>query len=226
MNSFSTLLREERPDYKVYNNGIDTLTNVDLISLIIDDKKDPTEAMNQARQIMNICGGNLRTLLRKRGDELQVVQGITDRKALALQAAAELAKRAEQESAANRLHFDSADAVWRYFRPILGTADHEEAHVIFMSQSLEFIKSVRISLGGITETAIDVRNIVREAVLANATVMTLVHNHHGNSSRPSNEDKRITQSVKKACELMRIYLCDHVIIADSGYYSFREEGLI
>ena len=226
MNSFSTLLREERPDYKVYNNGIDTLTNVDLISLIIDDKKDPTEAMNQARQIMNVCGGSLRTLLRKRGDELRVVQGITDRKALALQAAAELAKRAEQENAANRIHFDSADAVWRYFRPILGTADHEEAHVIFMSQSLEFIKSVRISLGGITETAIDVRNIVREAVLANATVMTLVHNHPGNSTRPSNEDKRITQSVKKACELMRIYLCDHVIIADSGYYSFREEGLI
>lgn len=81
-----------------------------------------------------------------------------------------------------------------------------------------------ISRGGISETAVDVRVICREAVLCNATVVALCHNHPSNNARPSGDDDRITQRVQKACEVMRLFFLDHLVITDGAYYSYREEG--
>ena len=119
MNNFSELVREERPDYKVYNSGFDSLNSVELISLIIGQGKSTHAAMQQARQIVNICGGSLRDIATRRAEELQVVQGVDPKKAMTLQAAFELAKRIEREAAADRPSFRTAEDVWRYFRPIV-----------------------------------------------------------------------------------------------------------
>ncbi len=224
MTDFTSLLREERPDYKVYNHGFDTLNAVELLSLIIGQGKDPRAALRQSRQLLNICGGSLRDLSTRRTAELEVVQGVDPTKALALQAAFELAKRLQTEAAADRPDFGSADAVWRYFRPTLGTADHEEAHALLMNNRLQLIKAVRLSSGGLTETAVDVRCILREALLNNATALTLIHNHPSGNPRPSRDDDQITTKLKRACETMRIYMVDHVIITDAQYYSYSEEG--
>ena len=93
-----------------------------------------------------------------------------------------------------------------------------------MNQNFKLIKAVRISHGGITETAVDVRIIIREAVLCNTTVLALCHNHPSNSINPSKDDDRLTQRVKNACELMRIFFMDHVIITDGNYFSYNETG--
>ena len=93
-----------------------------------------------------------------------------------------------------------------------------------MNQNFKLIKSVRISHGGISETAVDVRVIMREAVLCNATVLALCHNHPSNNTTPSSDDDRLTKRVKQAAETMRIYFLDHIIITDGRYYSYREEG--
>lgn len=82
----------------------------------------------------------------------------------------------------------------------------------------------KFSSGGMTETAMDVRIILKEAILNNATVITLVHNHPSGNNRPSREDDRITERLKIAAECMRIYMCDHVIVTDTKYYSYNEEG--
>ena len=105
MNNFSELVREERPDYKVYNSGFDSLNSVELISLIIGQGKSTRAAMQQARQIVNICGGSRRDSATRRAEELQVVQGVDPKKAMTLQAAFELAKRIEREVAADRPSF-------------------------------------------------------------------------------------------------------------------------
>ncbi len=222
--NFSSLAREERPDYKVYNQGFAALNAVELISLIIGQGKDPRAAIRQARQLVNICGGSLRDLATRRAAELEVVQGVDPTKAMALQAAFELSKRIQTERAADRPDFGSAQAVWEYYRPTLGTADHEEAHVLLMNNRLRLIKSVRLSSGGLTETAVDVRVIIREALLHNATALTLIHNHPSGNARPSRDDDQITAKLKCACETMRIYMVDHVIVTDSQYYSYAEEG--
>ena len=120
----------------------------------------------------------------------------------------------------------AAPIAWRYFRPILGTADHEEAHVLLMNNRFKLIKAVRISSGGLSETAVDVRVILREALLCNATTLTLIHNHPSGTTRPSRDDDNVTLKLKKACETMRIYMVDHVIVTDAKYYSYAEEGKI
>lgn len=100
----------------------------------------------------------------------------------------------------------------------------EECHLLLMNQNFKLIKHVPMSHGGLTETAVDVRRIMREAVLNNATILALAHNHPSNSPHPSRADDMLTKSVKEACDIMRIFFMDHVIIADGCYYSYHDRG--
>lgn len=93
-----------------------------------------------------------------------------------------------------------------------------------MNQNYKLIKPLQLSHGGITETAVDIRVIIKNALLCNATVIALCHNHPSGNASPSGDDDRITQRLKKACEVMRLYLADHLIITDGRYYSYSEEG--
>ena len=102
--------------------------------------------------------------------------------------------------------------------------DVEEAWVLLMNQRFRLIKEVRLSHGGLSETAVDVRIVMREAILAGATVLTLCHNHPSGRCVPSKDDDRLTEKIKSACETMRIYMVDHIIITDGNYYSYSEEG--
>jgi DNA repair protein RadC len=83
---------------------------------------------------------------------------------------------------------------------------------------------VRLSHGGITETAVDVRLIIKEAVMANATIIALAHNHPSGSLHPSKDDDLLTRTVRNACDVMRIHFLDHIIVTDGAYYSYHEEG--
>jgi DNA repair protein RadC len=96
--------------------------------------------------------------------------------------------------------------------------------VLLLNQSHKLIKAERISHGGITETAVDVRIIMKEAIMNNATIIALCHNHPSGNIKPSTDDDRLTERVKKACDTMRIHFLDHVIITDGLYYSYHEAG--
>ena len=159
-------------------------------------------------------------------DELKEMEGIGDFTACRLMAAIELGKRRQLESARQRLDISSPTAVYNLMRPQMMDLEHEEAHVLLLNQNYKLIKQVRLSQGGITETSVDIRVIMKNAILNNATVLVLCHNHPSGNTRPSKEDDRLTEYVKKACDIMRIYLNDHVIITDGNYYSYREQGRI
>ena len=110
--------------------------------------------------------------------------------------------------------------------PLMQDLDVEEAWVLLMNRNFKLIKKVRISHGGISETAVDVRVIMKHAIMNNATVIALCHNHPSNNPRPSVDDDRLTKRMKEACQLMRIFFLDHLIITDGRYYSYHEEGKI
>ena len=166
--------------------------------------------------------------------------GIGEAKAITILAACELGKRRQLEKAQERMRIDSAVAIYEHMHPLMQDLSTEEAWILLMNQDYKLIKTVRISRGGISETAVDVRIILKEALLCNATVLALCHNHPSNSIRPSNDDNchnhpsnsirpsnddnHLTERVKRACDTMRIYLLDHVIITDGAYYSYREQG--
>ena len=221
-NKFNGFCSEEYPQFKAYNNGLDNLTTVELISLIIGTGTQNN--VDQARQIYKLMDENLRNIARARVEDLQVVQGIGDAKAIALQAALELGKRYNLEKCLERPDLGSSLAIYNYLEPHVRDIDVEEAHLLLMNNNYKLIKHVKLGSGGVTEVAIDVRRIMGEAVVNNATIIAIMHNHPSGSPSPSKNDDDITTKVSKACEIMRIMFMDHVIIGDGCYYSYHDRG--
>ena len=140
-------------------------------------------------------------------------------------AAVEIYKRQQSQQVERREIFGSAD-IYKLMGPLIGDLPNEEFWVISLNQSAKLIKKVRISVGGITQTSADIRLIMRVLINTGATQFAAVHNHPSGNIRPSNEDKRLTEQLKKAAGLLNIRMIDHVIITNGGYYSFGDEGLI
>lgn len=222
MMNFNDLVMEERPDYKMANNGVEGMTNVDLLSLVLG--KSDAKTMQHVRQLMNICHGNLKELRNKRLEELQVVQGIGMTKSMAVLAAVELGRRVFMENAKEKDELDSATAVYNYMHPRMCDLEEEEFWLLLMNNNFKLIKAERISHGGLTETAVDIRVLIREAVVNNATVIAVSHNHPSGNTNPSRQDDKLTEKIRKACEIMRLYFLDHVIVTDGRYYSYKESG--
>lgn len=215
---------EDRPREKMMRLGAGALTNAELMAILIGSGSPKESAVDLMKRILSDCDNNLNKLGRMSIRELQVYNGMGPAKAISILAACELGKRRQMEKAQERKDLGSPQAIYDYMRPIMQDLDTEEAWIILMNQNYRLIKEERLSHGGITETLVDVRLIVKEALLNNATIVALCHNHPSNNARPSKEDDRLTERVKKACELMRLYLLDHVIVTESSYYSYREKG--
>ena len=224
MKKNNDILADERPEFKAANYGFDTLSNTELLSMIINRGAGTTESLSQARQLMNIADGSLSNLAKLSIDEMQVVQGIGDCKALAVLAAIELGKRRALERMPTKPDLGSSLAIYNYMLPQMADLKVEQAHAIFMNQNFRLIKSVKLSQGGITETSVDIRILMREAVMSGATIMAFVHNHPSGNTQPSKADDVLTQQIAKACQIMRIFFMDHVIVADGSFYSYHDKG--
>lgn len=220
--AFSDFCMEEHPQYKAYNNGFESLTVVELISMIIGT--GTKRNVEQARQIYNVMEQSLHKLGKSRHEEIQVVQGIGDTKANALYAAIELGKRYQMEKFEKTADLDSSIAIYNYLHPQIGCLETEQFHVLLMNNNFKLIKDVKLSEGGLTEAIGDVRLIIKEAVLNNATIIAVAHNHPSNCPTPSRNDELLTNQIAKACKIMRIFFMDHVIICDGTFYSFHDRG--
>lgn len=140
-------------------------------------------------------------------------------------AAVEMYKRQQSQQVERRQILRSED-LYELMGPLIGDLPNEEFWVISLNQSANLIKKIRISVGGIDQTSADIRLIMRVLIDTGATQFAAVHNHPSGNSRPSNEDKRLTEQLNKAAGLFNIRMMDHVIITNGGYYSFCDEGLI
>ena len=143
------------------------------------------------KRVLNDCNNNLNTLGKKSIRELCMYNGIGEAKAISILAACELGKRRQKEVAEQRKDLGSATAIYEYVHPMMKDLDVEEAWIILMNQNYKLIRAQRISHGGITETAVDVRIIIKEAILSNATILALCHNHPSNNPTPSSDDDRV-----------------------------------
>lgn len=215
---------EDRPREKLMQNGPGVLSDSELLAILIGSGSTKESAVLLMQRILADCGNNLNTLGKMSLHELMRYNGIGEAKAVTILAACELGKRRHATPAAVRPDLGSASAAYDYMLPKMQDLDVEEAWVLLMNQRFHLIKAVRLSHGGLSETAVDVRIVMREAILAGATVLTLCHNHPSGNCRPSGDDDRLTQKIRKACETMRIYMADHLIVTDGCYYSYAEEG--
>lgn len=215
---------EDRPREKLERLGAAALSNAELLAILIGSGSTKQSAVDLMKEILHDCNNNLNTLGKLSIRDLEQYHGMGPAKAITIIAACELGKRRAATAAEKREDLGSATAIYNYMHPRMQDLDVEEAWVLLMNQSFKLIKAVRVSHGGITETAVDVRVIMKEALMCNATVMALCHNHPSNSTSPSRLDDKLTERIRKACDIMRVYFLDHVIVCDGSYYSYREKG--
>ena len=224
MKSIKDWALEDRPRERLLASGAGALSKAELLAILIGSGSPKETAVELMKRVLNGCNNNLNTLGKRTIHELCQYNGIGEAKAISILAACELGKRRQAEKAEERKSLGSASAIYEYMHPKMQDLDTEEAWILLMNQNYKLIKAERISHGGITETTVDVRIIIREALLHNATVVAFCHNHPSNNLRPSNDDNRLTQRIKSACDTMRLYFLDHLIITDGAYYSYHEEG--
>lgn len=215
---------EDQPREKLESLGPSALSNAELCAILIGSGSRKESAVELMKHILNDCDNNLNSLGKMSLRELQQYNGMGPAKAITLLAACELGKRRALDKIGIRPDLGSSIAIYNYMLPHMQDLDVEEGWILLMNQNFKLIKSERISHGGITETAIDVRLIMKEVVINNATILALCHNHPSNSPFPSKNDDLLTHQVAKACEIMRIFFMDHVIVTDGAFYSYHDKG--
>ncbi|MBP3777323.1 MAG: DNA repair protein RadC [Prevotella sp.] len=217
---------EDRPTERLQRLGAESLTDGELLAILIGSGTQQYSAVDIANHVLGKFNRNLNTLGKARFDEILDTEGVGTQTACKILAAVELGKR--RQMATPELHPDMSTAtrIYNYMLPKMQDLATEEFHILLMNQNYRLIKQVRISQGGITETCADIRVMMREAVLCNATILAAVHNHPSGSLSPSRADDELTRAIKEACRVMRIHFLDHVIVTDGAYVSYRELGKI
>lgn len=215
---------EDRPREKMMRLGTEALSHAELLAILIGSGSTKESAVDLMKRVLNDCGNNLNTLGKMTIQDLMRYNGIGEAKAITILAACELGKRRQMETPEERPDCGSATRIYNLMHPVMQDLDVEEFWILLMNQNFKLIKKLRISHGGITEVAVDIRIIMREAVLANATVLAVCHNHPSGNLHPSKQDDSLTTNIKRACETMRLHFLDHIIITDGAYYSYQEEG--
>ena len=217
---------EDRPREKLMRLGPSALSDAELLAILVGSGSPKEDAVTLMKRILNDCNNNLNSLGKMSLHNLCQYNGVGPAKAITIIAACELGKRRQQERPEERPDLGTATRIYNHMHPVLQDLDVEEFWLLLMNQNFRLIKKIPIAHGGISEVSVDIRIIMREAVLANATILAVCHNHPSGSLRPSRADNDLTQCIQRACQVMRIHFLDHIIITDGAYYSYHEEGKI
>ena len=216
----------ERPREKVLANGIQHLSDAELLAILMGSGTRNTTAVDLARQILGEVEYNLHELGRQSISDLQKIKGIGPAKAIAVLAAMELGRRRSGSQHVEKTSIKSSETVFNFFHPLLGDLEHEEFWLLMLNRANRVLGRFKVSQGGLSGTVIDTRIILKKALDNLASSIIVCHNHPSGNKQPSDADVKITEKLKKAAEILEIKLLDHIIIADKSYFSFADEGLI
>jgi DNA repair protein RadC len=215
---------QDRPREKYAKCGATALSDAELIAILLRTGNPNDSAVELAKKLLSESGNSLNTLSGKSLRELSQVKGIGQAKAISLLSAFEIGNRIRAEKVEQQLQIQSCLDVVSLMQNKIANLDHEEFWAIYINHANRILNTVQISKGGITNTPVDTRIIMQQAVLNKATQLILCHNHPSGSVTPSRADIQLTEKLRKAADLMDILLVDHIIIHKEEYYSFVEEG--
>lgn len=216
---------DDRPREKMILKGVASLSDAELLAILIGSGNTRETAVELATRILYKAGNNLNRLGKFSVRELvNGFYGIGTAKAVSIVAALELGKRRRQEEVPERETLNSSQKVYQFFYPSLSDLPHEELWIALLSKGMKVIGKVRISQGGLSETAADIRIILKTALDSLASALIVCHNHPSGNARPSVQDDRFTRKLHESCRIMDINLADHLILCDGGYYSYADEN--
>ncbi|MDR1004177.1 MAG: DNA repair protein RadC [Prevotellaceae bacterium] len=217
---------EDRPREKMMRHGARTLSDAELLAILIGSGNTEESAVALMQRVLAACNNDLNRLGKWGVRDYARFKGMGPAKSLTVMAALELGKRRRQQEQPDPEVVAAPREIYELFQPMLCDLSNEEFWVLLLNQASHVINKVRIGSGGIDHAPADVRIVLREALLQYATQIALIHNHPSGNPHPGNEDRRLTQLVQQAARIMNIRLVDHVIIAGGSYYSFADEGLL
>ena len=214
----------DRPREKLERLGANALSDAELLAILIGSGTANESAVDLMKRILKDCNNNLNTLGKLSLHRLEEYKGIGSAKAITILAACELGKRRQRAKVEDAPLLNSAEAIYNYMHTTIQDLDIEEGWILMMKQNFRLIEAKRISIGGLTMAPIDIRLMMKEALMKNTTILAFCHNHPSGNTSPSHEDDLLTTRIRKACELLSIHFADHVVLTDGKYYSYREEG--
>ena len=217
---------DERPRERVMALGPEAVSNAELLAILIGSGTPEVTSVDLMRKILNEHGDSLRALGTLSRQELEKYNGIGPAKAVTIQAAMELGKRLLLETKGPKAKFGSSSDAHDYFRVKMSDMPHEECHLLLLNVKNQFMGHHVVSRGGISESSVDIRLVLRHALIAGAPNLILAHNHPSGNPMPSRQDDDLTMRLQKACQTMGLRLLDHIIIGDDPYYSYAGEGRI
>ena len=217
---------DERPREKVLRNGVASLSKSELLAILIGSGNADESAVELMKKVLASCNDSIAELSKLSVDDLCLFKGIGPAKAITIIAACELWKRRKADDGEEAVIIRSSRTVYDYFYPLMCDLTTEECHAMLLNNANKVIDRVKVGSGGYTATTVDIRCVMREALLKRATAMILCHNHPSGSLKPSAEDDRLTKNISSACSVMNIRFLDHIIFTDGNYYSYKDEGRI
>jgi len=215
---------EDRPREKMMAHGARVLTDAELLAILLGSGSQDETAVELMRRVLSACNNNLNELAKLSLEQLCRFKGIGPAKAVTVMAACELGHRRKLAEVEERLVVRTARDLYNHFHPKLADQPVEEFWVMLLNNACRVIDSRCVATGGITEVAVDVRLVLREAILGRATAIALCHNHPSGNVRPSRQDDLLTDRLRQACDLMNIRLMDHIVLTDGRFYSYADEG--
>lgn len=217
---------EDRPREKMLSKGSRSLTNAELIAILISSGNINETAVELSRRILTATENNLNDLGRKGIDFLMTFKGIGEAKAVTIVAALELGKRRKEAEVFNKSKITGSKDAADFFQPLLGDLNHEEFWIMLLNRGNKILDTFMISQGGISGTLIDVRLILKKAIEKFASSIILCHNHPSGNMQASEADLSITKKINNAAKIMDISVIDHIIIGQNQYLSFADEGIL
>lgn len=210
---------------KLLEKGVSSLTNAELLGVLINTGIKNASALEIAKKVLNRSNGTLSDLVRLNVHELTQIEGIGLSKAIAIISSFELGRRRYNETIQISDRISKSVQVYEMFRYI-GDQRHESFWIILLNRNNLIIGKKKVSDGGVSGTFVDVRIILKHGVDMLASGIILIHNHPSGNPQPSKEDIQITRKLKEACGFLDMVVVDHIIIVQNSYYSFSNEGIL
>ena len=215
---------EDRPREKMLLKGVSSLSDAELIAILIGSGNNEETAVQLSQRILNSVSNNINTLGKLSIKELMTYKGIGEAKAVTVAAAMELGRRKTVAEPEKKPVIKSSKDSHQLFYPILCDLPHEELWIALTNRQGKVIEKVKISQGGISGTNADLRLIMKAAISGSCSGIILCHNHPSGNLQPSQEDDVLTSRLGKAAQIMDMKLLDHIIVCDKYYYSYADEG--
>lgn len=221
----NNLPQHERPREKLLSQGKESLSNAELIAVLLDTGTREKSALELANDLLTVTGEGIRRLGDCTPEELRQIKGMGDAKTCRILAAAEFGRRTAALKPEGKISITNPKEIANLFMEEMRYYSKEYFKVLLINSKGEILEQENVAIGDLCSAIVHPREVFVKAVRRSAAALVLVHNHPSGNPEPSSDDIRTTRRLAKAGSVLGINVLDHIIIGDGTYTSFKNEGL-